>query len=162
MTAFEIPSATQSSFPLSLCDLVCASLQHLAPVGVLCLLLSLLVPAKGRRFTGGRSPLGKLPCSQKVTAVDIGKGDVPVDIGKGYVPVQEDVTVAQSGEDVPMALGLSSLVVGPPSEESSGRLVKALVGPPSEESSGRFVKPSVSATSIASPSEASPVRFVKP
>jgi hypothetical protein len=53
MTAFEIPSFAQSTFPLDLCNQVCASLPTLAPVGVMRLLLSLLVPVKGRGFTGG-------------------------------------------------------------------------------------------------------------
>jgi hypothetical protein len=60
MTAFEIPSTTQNSFPPDFCDRICASLQNLAPVGVLCLLLSLLVPLKGRRFMGGVFPFGEV------------------------------------------------------------------------------------------------------
>jgi hypothetical protein len=62
--------------------------------------------------------LEKLPCRQKVAAVDIGKGDVPVDIGKGDVPVHGDVYVAQSGdtlEDVPMAQSGGG-VIGPPNK----------------------------------------------
>jgi hypothetical protein len=126
--------------------------------------------------------LDKLPCRQKVAAVDIGKGDVLV---------QGDFPVAQSGdpvEDVPMAQS-GGAVVGPPNKESPDPSILVVgppsedlvVGPPSEESTGRFVKPLVSTTStetplvisvasiataapvvISSPSEASPGRFVKP
>jgi hypothetical protein len=68
MTAFEIPSNTHSTFPLDLCNQVCALLPTLSPLGVLRLLLSLLVPVKGRSFMGGRSPLEKLHSRQKVAA----------------------------------------------------------------------------------------------
>jgi hypothetical protein len=53
VTEFEITSVTQSTFPPGLCNQVCALLPTLAPVGVLRLLISLLVPVKGRSFTGG-------------------------------------------------------------------------------------------------------------
>jgi hypothetical protein len=160
MAAFEIPSATQRSFPLALCDRVCASLKNLAPVGVLHLLLSLLLPVKGSIFTGGYPPLEKLPSRQKVAESEIGKEDVPM--AQSGDPVvdplsKEDVHMAQSGGPV----------VGPPSKESPGPSVSttsteapmvipiglgsSVVGPPSKESTGRFVKPSVSTTSTGAP-----------
>jgi hypothetical protein len=53
MTAFEISAATQATFAPEVIIQVCASLPTLTPVGVLRLLLSILVPLKGRSFTGG-------------------------------------------------------------------------------------------------------------
>jgi hypothetical protein len=53
MTAFEIPSATQGTFTPEVITQVCASLPTLTPVGVLRLLLSILVPLKGRGLMGG-------------------------------------------------------------------------------------------------------------
>jgi hypothetical protein len=55
MTAFEIYAATQATFAPEVITQVCTSLPTLTPVGVLRLLLSILVPLKGRRFTGGFS-----------------------------------------------------------------------------------------------------------
>jgi hypothetical protein len=53
MTAFEISATTQATFAPEVITQVCASLPTLTPVGVLRLLLSILVPLKGRSFTGG-------------------------------------------------------------------------------------------------------------
>jgi hypothetical protein len=53
MTAFEITAATQGTFAPEVITQVCASLPTLTPAGVLRLLLSILVPLKGRIFTGG-------------------------------------------------------------------------------------------------------------
>jgi hypothetical protein len=55
MTAFEFTAATQGTFTPEVITQVCASLPTLNPVGVLRLLLSILVPLKGRSFTGGSS-----------------------------------------------------------------------------------------------------------
>jgi hypothetical protein len=52
LTAFEIPSATQSSFSPDFFAWVCDLLLNLAPLGVLILLLSLLIPFQGRIFAG--------------------------------------------------------------------------------------------------------------
>jgi hypothetical protein len=57
MTAFKIPAANQGTFTPEVITQVCALLPTLTPVGVLRLLLSILVPLKGRSFTGGGSPL---------------------------------------------------------------------------------------------------------
>jgi hypothetical protein len=53
MTAFEISAATQVTFAPEVITQVCASLPTLTPVGVLRLLLSILVPLKGRIFMWG-------------------------------------------------------------------------------------------------------------
>jgi hypothetical protein len=60
MTAFEIPSATQGTFAPEVITQVCASLPTLTPVGVLRLLLCILVPLKGRGFTGGGFSVGEV------------------------------------------------------------------------------------------------------
>jgi hypothetical protein len=55
-TGYAGPSAsTQGTFAPEVIIQVCASLPTLTPVGVLSLLLSILVPLKGRSFTGGVS-----------------------------------------------------------------------------------------------------------
>jgi hypothetical protein len=71
MTAFEIPASTQATFAPEVITQVCASLPSLTPVGVLRVLLSILVPLKGRSFMGGGSPLEKLPSRQKVAMLEI-------------------------------------------------------------------------------------------
>jgi hypothetical protein len=53
MTAFEIPAGTQATFTPEVITQVCASLPSFTLVGVLHVLLSILVPLKGRSFTGG-------------------------------------------------------------------------------------------------------------
>jgi hypothetical protein len=53
ITAFEIPAGTQATFAPEVIAKVCASLPSLTPGGVLRVLLSILVPLKGRIFTGG-------------------------------------------------------------------------------------------------------------
>jgi hypothetical protein len=53
MTAFEISAGTQATFAPEVITQVCASLPTLTPVGVLRVLLSILVPLKGRSLTGG-------------------------------------------------------------------------------------------------------------
>jgi hypothetical protein len=53
MTAFEIPAGTQTTFAPEVITKVCASLPSLTPAGVLRVLLSILVPLKGRIFKGG-------------------------------------------------------------------------------------------------------------
>jgi hypothetical protein len=70
MTAFEIPAGTQATFAPEVITQVCASLLSLTPVGVLRMLLSILVPLKGRSSTGGSSPLEKLPSRQKVAMLE--------------------------------------------------------------------------------------------
>jgi hypothetical protein len=60
MTAFEIPSDTQGTFTPEVITQVCTSLPTLNPVGVLRLLLSILVPLKGRGFTGGELSVGEV------------------------------------------------------------------------------------------------------
>jgi hypothetical protein len=134
MTVFEIPSATQSSFPLNLCDQVCASLQNLAPVGVLCLLLSLLVPVKRCRFMGWCSPLEKIPSRKKVAASEIAK---------------------EGGNNSPLAtLSPANNVAASEMAKEGGPMAKEggpVVGTPSKESPVRFVKPSVSTTSTGAP-----------
>jgi hypothetical protein len=73
MTVFEIPSATQGTFAPEVITQVCASLPTLTPVGVLRLLLSFLVPLQGHGFTGGSSPLEKLPSRKKVAMLETAK-----------------------------------------------------------------------------------------
>jgi hypothetical protein len=77
MTAFEIPAATQGTFTPEVITQVCASLPTLTPVGVLRLLLSILFPLKGHSFTGGSSPLEKLPSRQKVAMLETVKTRQP-------------------------------------------------------------------------------------
>jgi hypothetical protein len=59
MTAFEIPGGTQATFAPEVITKVCTSLPSLTLVGVLRLLLSFLVPLKGRSFTGGEFSVGE-------------------------------------------------------------------------------------------------------
>jgi hypothetical protein len=118
MTEFEIPSATQSSSPPDLCDQVCASPPTLAPVRALRVLLSMLVPLKGRRFTGWRSPLEKFHSRQKVAASKMVKEGVPKSPLAHLSPARQKL--------VP-AVPFEAPEVGPQSKESPGRFVKTLV-----------------------------------
>jgi hypothetical protein len=127
MRAFKIPYATQISFPPDLCDRVCDSLQNLVPVGVLRLLLSLIVPLKGRRFIwGGCYPLEKLPSRKKVDESKMAKEGATKSPLAALAPARKKLAPAVPFE-APVAC------------------------PPSKESPGRFVKPSVSTTSTTAP-----------
>jgi hypothetical protein len=112
---------------LDLCNQVCASLPTLAPVGVLRLLLSLLVPVKGRGFTGGRFPLEKLPSRQKVAALETGKTDIALaQEGRPYLgpPPKEypGPSVPTTSTEAPMIISVglgptaAQMVIGAPSD----------------------------------------------
>jgi hypothetical protein len=60
MTAFENPAGTQATFAPQVITQVCASLPFFTPVGVMRVLLSILVPLKGRSFTGGEFSVGEV------------------------------------------------------------------------------------------------------
>jgi hypothetical protein len=66
MTVFEIYAATQATFVPEVITQLYASLPTLTPIGVLRLLLSILVPLKGRSFTGGGVSVGEVAFQAEV------------------------------------------------------------------------------------------------
>jgi hypothetical protein len=99
MTAFEIPAATQGTFAPEVITQVCASLPTLTPVGVLRLLLSILVPLKGRSFMGRSSPLEKLPSRQRVAMFETAKTRQPKpDVASIEAPLVSPVELVPTTE----------------------------------------------------------------
>jgi hypothetical protein len=119
MTAFEIPYATQSSFPPDFCDRICVSLPNLAPVRVFRLLPSILIPLKGRRFTGGCYPFENFPSRQEVAASKMAKEGAPKSplalLAPDRQKVAPAVAVSEMAKEVAPKLPFEAPVVGPTS-----------------------------------------------